>query len=211
LEDWPAPSLIDRVLFENYWPGLVLFGMLALVIGFRALRLRSRRMGAAAALLAIWAAAIVPLTFAVTTTREMLIQQTRDLVVIVMPPLADQQLAPMLTEDVQIGIISEPNDPIATGRDEIVAMANRAQTRYAIEHWSFGRVEARATDPARGESFLRLNTNLSMGQGIAGGTSFPVSSEWLIQWERAKDGRWCVSKVQCVKIAGRNPSRGELP
>jgi len=211
LENWPPPSLIDRVLFENYWPGLVLFGTLAIVIGFRALQLRSRRAGAAAALLAVSAGAIVPLTYAVTTTREALIDRTRTLVETVMPPLATDELTQLLTEDAIVGIASAPDDPVASGRDELVNMAQRAHRRYEFENWSYSRLEARAIDADRGQSFLRLGTNLVMSDGVAAGTAFPVTSEWLIHWTRTKDGPWHVSRVECVKIAGRDPGRGELP
>jgi hypothetical protein len=198
------------VLFESYWPGLVLFGALALIFGFRALQSRNGRLGVAAALAAALAIAVVPLTLVVETTREALIARTRQLVRIAVPdPKIDYDaLTAMTTAEANLLVGKNP-DAVADGREQLLDTARRAERQYRVEHHGIRRVEARRIEPNHGQSFLRLTTALSRSGGA--GLTVGLSTEWLIDWRRDEDQNWRITRITLLTIAGRRASADQLP
>lgn len=199
------------MLFETYWPGLALLGALGLIVGYRALQRRSGRMGLTALLLAASGAALVPLTMLVTTPRESMIEHTRTLVAVAVPPLDEPGLTALLVEQVELRVAGEA-EPAAAGREALIAMADRARRKYRVADASIHRVEAAELEPGRGQSFLRLRTTLAdAGAGIAAGMAIGFPTEWLIDWAADGDGHWRVTGLTLVTLAGRAAGAGDLP
>jgi len=213
MDHWPTVSLLDRLLLEQWWPAVALLGGLALVLSFHALRRRSKPMGATALVFAILAGVAPLIERSVTTTRERLLDATRQLADAAIGPLDEDRLGAMLAEDVAFEV--PPGNPVFTGREEVLDLARRADRRYTFESWSLGGVDAARTSADEAESVAGLSARLKSRDGgsitgIFTGGGFGVPSQWQIVWQRDGD-RWVVSRIVLLQLAGRDAKQGQLP
>ena len=203
--------MIDRLLFESYWPGLMFFAGLGLILGAWAWQYRSKKLGIIALALIAIGACFIPLTAAVTTAREALIARTRLLVTCAVPPLNRDDLTAICDEQVKF-FVAGASPPMLVGRDPLLALAERADAKYDVQSWSIGRLEARKVNSRIGESFLRLRTSLTLSEGIGAGVTFGLPTEWLIRWEKHDDrAPWRVVSIDMLTISGRDASAAQLP
>ena len=210
MDNWPTPSILDRFLFESYWPAAALCAGLALVLGFHALRRRSRGLGVAAVVLVLAAATVPVVARSIVTSRERLMARTADLAKAAIGPLDADQLAAMLDERVVFEV--PRGNPAFEGRDQVIDLARRADRRYRFETWSVGGLDAAKLNNTTGQSVARLSTRLVAkggGDGLLGG-EYSVPTDWLIEWSN-RSGDWRVTRIALTKIAGQDASAGQLP
>lgn len=213
MDHWPSVSLLNRLLLEQWWPAAALLGGLALVLGFHALRRRSKAMGAVALVFAALAAVAPLIERSVTTTREQLIDLTGELAAAAIGPLDEDRLGAMLADDVAFE--APPGNAVYTGREDVLDLARRADRRYTFEQWSLAGVDAARTGAGEAESVAGLSARLRSrgGGGIAdlfAGGDFGVPSRWQIVWQRDGD-RWVVGRIVLLQLAGQDASESVLP
>jgi len=214
MDHWPDASLLSRFLFEQWWPAVLLFGGLGLVIGIRALRHRHRVMGIIAGCLILIAIAVPLVERSAETSREQLMAATFGLAEAAIGPFDADRLEAILTEDVTFEV--PRGNPVFEGRQAVIDLAERADRQYTFERWSLTGLDAAETGSVLGESVTGLSARLSSRGGgggannIFGGSDFGVPSQWQIEWRREGD-RWRVSKIIMVKLAGMDATAGQLP
>jgi hypothetical protein len=213
MDHWPDASLVNRFLFEQWWPAVLLFGGLGLVLAFHALRRRSRALGLIAGACCAAAIVVTVVEHMVETPREQIMAGTVELADAAIGPFDVDRLEAILAEDVTFDV--PRGNPVFEGRQAVVDLANRADQRYTFERWSLSGVDAAKTGPNVGESVTGMSARLSTKGGnaadsIFSGSDFGVPSQWQIEWRR-EGGRWLVSKIIMVKLAGVDATAGQLP
>jgi hypothetical protein len=195
------PPLWENLLLENPWPlalTLVVVAMGLLWHGITRDDKRARRLSpvAAVAAVAIWTTA----TFT-TTTREILIDRTEQLVRATQPPRDVATLTALF--DPQARVLGARGDLWMRSGDKVARELARSCDLFDVRgHWLRMR-GAEVTGPDRGRTRFVVNT--SLGGAFAGR---PVRTQWLLTWKQASDGQWYISTVQWLDLQGGDPPQG---
>lgn len=171
-------------------------------------------MGLIAGAFVVVAVVVAVVEHMVETPREQLMAATFELADAAIGPFDADRLGAILTEDATFEV--PRGNPVFDGRQAILDLAKRADQRYTFERWSLSGVDAAETAPGVGESVTGLSARMSTKGGgnaadsIFSGSDFGVPSRWLIEWRR-EGGRWLVSTIVMVKLAGVDATAAQLP
>jgi len=215
VDDWPAPSLIHSLAFENFWPGLVVFAAVAVMLALTGAPRRSRPMLVAAVVFALLAGANVALAFAVTTIRERSIDLTEQLITAsIRPPdgrLNVDGLESLLDPNVHLEVPA--GHVVVDRRKALIDKVRAANNKYRIDDWKILQLDAMPTGESAGKAYLMLTTSIHMtggGSGMFAGQAQAVPSQWLIEWRQRPAG-WCARRIVLSKVAGSTANAGQLP
>jgi len=213
LPDWPRPSLFHTLMFENFWPGLVVLASVALVLALSGINRRSRPMLIVAAIATVLAGVNVAICYAVTTVREHTMHATGQLIDAAIQSPEDQfdvaGLTGLLAADVQMEVPA--GQVFSTDRETLLGVARAANAMYQVDDWSVVQLDAMPTGESAGKAYLVLSTTIRMtGGGLLAGEPYTVPSQWLIDW-RATSVGWRAERIVLTRVAN-NPARaGQLP
>lgn len=215
MADWPAPSLLHSLAFENFWPGLVVFVALAVVLALSGLTRHSRPMLIGALVFALLAGANAALAFGVTTVRERSIDLTRQIIAAAIRPpdgaLDVEALAALVDPNVRLEVPA--GRLVIARRRALVDKVRAANDKYRVEAWKILQLDAMPIGEHAGKAYVMLNTQIRMtgaGAGLFAGGGQAVPSQWLIEWHRRPDG-WCARRIVLSRVAGASASAGQLP
>jgi len=205
LPDWPSPPLYEVLLLEMFWPGAVVLGVAALMLGWSALRTGCPKRFIPAGICAVLAGGNVLTATLIETPREALRQRDRDLVGAFVrmdrPALAD-----LLAERVRFEIKGDPVADLNT-RDALLAESDDVARRYRITEWGLRRNEAAEVD-GRWRTFMMVQATIRMtGDGAFAGSDMLSVSTWELTWRQAADGVWRLGRVNWLSLNGRTPPR----
>lgn len=204
VEPLPGAPLWARALLEQPW---YLAGALALgaVVVFMLLNQRGRaKLGAGvAAAMVLAGAGVLILGSLVVTQREQMAAASRELVAVTARG-DTSALATMLAPDarlfseIQVAEFRVPEGGF--GRDEILDKVGRWIGDNPISECSVGEVQAETLGPGVGRTQVRVRVVLEKYKVAEG-------SWWRIGWRKSADGRWRVTSIQPLYIAGAGPAR----
>ncbi len=199
--DLDPPPMFELLLFESPWAAITVLVILSGVFSALSRKRRSKLLGVLAAVGLIAACGVYALAWAVTTDRELLIEQTHRLVAATAP--LDQAMLDSLIDPT--AIVSGPDGGRWLGYDQINPRLRGAVKRFGIDSQRVRQVKAHAQDTGWGESTLTVRT-IANGSGIG-----PVNTGWRLTWRRGQDGIWRVVDIRWVLFNGQTVSRGLLP
>lgn len=193
-----------RYLFDNPWPlaGLLVAVAVGLVWWFN--RQGKAKEGVRwAALCGALAAAAVLTGRLVTTQREVLMAQTRQLISVTAK--ADLVvLEPLLAREI---VLTLPGNSAAFSRGQILDLVRKYPGgQYPVESVSIDSVQAVLDGPSIANAQVHVRTSAPEATLY----DFPVGSWWKIGWRRDGD-RWVVSSLQCLQIDGVSPGTSVSP
>lgn len=191
----PKPPALESLLLES--PTLLIVALAAVALaaffGFRA-QGQSSRGSLIAGIALVLAGALFLLSRMVTTPREKMATQTRELV-----RAAAEVDIPALNE------LMVPDARLITGRFRVIAgmdgasreqiiagVEERIGGRYRVDEWAVLKLQATQDGPAVGRTQTQVRVN-------AGGLNF---SWWKIDWRLQEDGQWRVVGIEPLFISG---------
>lgn len=192
----PRPPLLSHHVLEQPWPAagaLVIGGILAAwVLNQRA---RAKAGVVAGAALCLLAGAVLLAGAIITTTRETLIQQTREL--IATTARADTTaLDRLLARDVTFRLFT--TDRRYT-REQLLDLVRRYPGElYPVESHR----EERAAASIDGPNAARTQVRVVTRSAAATLYDLPLGSWWRLDWRRDGDGAWRVTGIECLRIDG---------
>lgn len=193
-----------QYLFDNPWPlaGLLIVAAIGLVWWFN--REAKASQGVRWAGLCIALATAVMLTAnLVTTQREIVIRQTRQLITVTAK--ADlAALEPLLGREIALSL---PGNSAQFSRGQILDLVRKYPGgQYPVESVSINSIQA----VLDGGSIANTQVHVRTRAPEATMYDFPVGSWWKIGWRRDGD-RWVVSSLQCLQIDGVSPGTTVSP
>lgn len=201
MQDTPSiPFLPDPPWLEHYTleqPWFTVVALLALgLIGFALLNRSGRgraamMVGAAGVVLGVGVAALAML---VTTTREQLLDRTREFVDMAATGQVDRVEA-MLASDVTMDIVGDVTAPARARLLQIVREDLNGRWKV-VEH----RI-SRMRSTVDGEAVARTQMRVHVTPEV---TKFPIGSWWIITWrkEAGPTDEWRVWSIQAQQIDG---------
>lgn len=193
------PPLVSHLLFEAPMAlviTLAVVGVALLLHGRR--RLNKRIMGVALIPLAL-AAGVWLTAKIVETPREQLLARNARLVELT-APLDTAQLKAMFAPD---AALTGPNGGQWMTFSRIFAVIENFNRRSAIQNQEITGIAAEAVDGGKGVTEFEVRT------GVAGEYSgMPITTRWLLTWERNGRGEWVVNEVRWLKLQNAEPSMG---
>ncbi len=207
------PPLWQMLMLENFWPGLLVLGAVALTLGLSGLQRGSGRMLLAAAGFALLAGANVLVAQLVTTVREHAIHRTALLIDTAIQdpnrPLDLDALAGLLDPNIVLEVPA--GNTYLDDRRTLLDLAQSTNDRYRIQDYQVVQLDAQQTGERTGQARLLLVTNIRFGGGgMLGGQAQNIPSTWLIEWRRTSAG-WVAQRIVMTKVANRQPRPGDLP
>lgn len=208
MDHWPAPSLIDRLLFENFWPGLLIAAVAGLMLLVYSARMRSRAMLIASAVCLMVGGLFPVASIMVQTDRETLIAHTTRFPAAFVPQLNEPALVALLDENVSFDV--GPATGVRLNRDTLLQQARSVDRAFQLTRAAILSADACSTGPDSGESFLHVRTNIRSDQGLLAAAGQPFNTQWRMEW-RKTDAGWRVTRVVWFKYMGQEPTTGMLP
>lgn len=208
MPDYPRPSLLEVVLFQNPWPGLVVFGLVGLGLGWLALRRRSRRLGIAAALLAAAAGLVPLLSHLVTTPAERLGARSRALVEAVLDN-DEAALRALFAEGVTL---EAPEGRVhSAGRAELIERVKAAHRKYPLVDARMLGANGGRIDGTRARSRLRVATRHEAGGGdFLSGSEMGALTTWRLEW-RTDVEPWRIRRIIWVRLNNSEAHERYIP
>ena len=196
--DLPDPPLVAHLLLENPWPLALTLLALAAVFLIRAHRAQARGPVVGAVLCAGLAIGAWGLAAGVTTQREHLVAQTRELVDSTLP-LDTTVFSSLFAPD---ATLRGPAGERWLSVEQMVA--ELAGSKHRLRSHRVREVQAWVQRPGRALTKLRISTVV----GSTRADDRAVPTEWLITWEPEDSGSWRIERIQWVKLLGQRPWEG---
>lgn len=194
----------EHYLVENPWPlaGLLVVTAVGLIWWFNQQGKAKDGVRWATLCIVVAAAALLAANL-VTTTRETVIAQTRQLIAVTAK--ADvASIEPLLGREI---ILSLPGNSAQFSRGQILDLVRKYPGgQYPVESVSVDSVQA----VLDGGSVANVQAHVRTRVPEATMYDFPVGSWWKIGWRRDGD-RWVVSSLQCLQIDGVGPGTSVSP
>lgn len=189
----PIAPLLERTLFESPWlaaAGLLIVGLVAAWLLAQQGR---RRPALIAAILGPVLAALVVLTATlVTTTRERLISDTREL--IAATAAADiTRLESMLAPDVALRVFWVNRAHPRAELLDLVRQYPGGQT--PVKSWTINQSAASIDGP----NAARTQVHITTRSPSATLYDIPMGSWWRIEWRQSPDQTWSVRGIECLQ------------
>jgi len=196
--DLRDPSFVDRWVLEQPWATASVL-LVAGVLLFWALQQRAKagRGLVALALGALLAAGVVIAGTLIETDRERLTRQTTELVSAV--AASDTATADRLLSDGLI-TLSAGEEVSGFGKPEVMAVV-RGFDGFGLTRWTQQYAGAGMDNRTVGR------TRVTVKVEEAGGQKVFLPSTWEFAWVKHNDGTWKVSRIECLTMFGRPPSR----
>jgi hypothetical protein len=195
----PDPPFFEHILFESPWPLVAALGLVGIVLLIHGTRRGNRRIVLAAAACIVLAACVPALSALVTTTREHLIERTRQLVAAT-APLDLARVRGFVAPGAEL--VGPDGSPWLTA-DDIFRELSSATQRFAIAAQDTSRLAAEEQTPDRGRTSVHVRTTFG-GQSRPS----PIVTDWIFTWARQADGSWRVTRLQWMKLEGSPPPMG---
>lgn len=197
----PSPPPLVHYTVENPWVLAGLLGLVSVVCLYLLLTARAgkhaRAVAVAAAASVFTAVAVILAAQIVTTQREALIQQTRQL--IAATAAADTaELGPMLGSSLALRVLGTS---VALSREQTLDLVRRypgQQTRVDSHTITESQATLDGPNVARTQVHVRVRSNDATLYDV------PVGTWWMIEWRRGEDG-WKVTGLRCLHIDGMSP------
>jgi hypothetical protein len=210
------PPILEHLFLESPWAvtGVLLAGALTVVLISR-LRLNKIKGLCVLAMLGL-AVGVFVLAKAVTTDRERLILNTRQLVSAtgpLDPAELDRLIDPRAT-------VSGSDGTVWLNYDQVRPRLKRVVGKYGVRSQRVREVQAIAHDGGWGESTVIVRTEASGSSGI------PINTGWHLTWEKTQtpqessggksggesgDGNWRVVDIRWMRFNGQEVTQGMLP
>jgi len=193
----PDPPWLEHQLLESPWAAiacLIGFGVILMWV-FRRIEKPKWAWPAMGGALVL-AVGIYISSESVTTTREMLIEQTKTLV----NSAAigdDKSVATLLGEPLAFTVLGQATN--ATTARVLAFVRNDLTTRYKLKEHSVVSTAATVDGGNVARSQVRVRV-------VPEAIGYPNSSWWIIHWRKAGDtGLWRVSQIEAQHIQGAKP------
>jgi hypothetical protein len=204
LSDWPPPPLFESLLFENFWPGVAVFAAAGLMLLLFAWRRRQRSLLIAAFLCDLLLVANILLATFVTTNREALREQNRQLVQAFVANDMNA-LSDIFAEQLQFQILGDPVGSIESS-DDLLQDAERVNRQYQIDQWSLRRNAAAEVD-GQWRSYMMVDCQVTLtGSGVMAGQTIPTQTEWQLTWRQEGD-HWRLAVIDWLSLNKQDPPR----
>ena len=197
--DIPPPPLWQLLLFEQPWPLVIVLLVSAVLLRHAARQRNQPRMGHVGFGLAVAAGAVFALAWLVTTDREMLERQTREVVAATESPTDLATLDRLLSPD---AVLTGPGNEIWMEMSAIRRQLEQLGERFPIEQQVIRDIGAQVIDARRGRSAFDLRTYSPHQPGV------PYRSVWTLHWHRQDNGDWQIVQVQWEQFMNRPPGHG---
>ncbi len=195
----PNPPFFEHYLFEAPGTLATMFALVGLVLFIQGTRRLNRRVVIAAGVSVALAGGVVLLAFWITTTREMLIAQTREMIAAT-APLDLSRLRRYVAPGAQL---LGPDGSPWLSSDEIFNELASATQRFSIVAQDARRLQAETSTPNIGRTSAHIRTTFG-GQS----SSSPVVTDWIFTWEMQPDGLWRITQFQWMLLQGSPPPIG---
>lgn len=196
LADLPASPAFDRWVLEQPLPVAAVCGVLGIAVGLMLARRGEHRRGMVAGIVLVLAgAAVLAAGALVETTRERLSATTAELVRCAFA--ADAERAETLIAD-SLVVASAGDAFESLSKDDLVG-AIRGFEAFGTEEWSH-RPRGASID---GEGIGRTQSTIRVKAVYLGNQTMP--STWEFTWKRQPDGRWLLTRLECVSMWGQPP------
>jgi len=193
--------MLEHLFLESPWPviGVCAIACVVLLLIWR--QRRQKLLGLLSLIPVLIAAGVWFLAGTVTTDREQLIQDTRDLVAATAPldPAAlDRLIDPAAT-------VSGPDGTVWLASGQLRPRLHSALDRVSLNSQRTRGIQAIAHDTGWGESTVTVRTD------HAGGS--PVNTGWRLTWQRVpgEEGSWRVVDIRWLRFQGLEVQRGMMP
>lgn len=191
------PPFVQNLLFENPWPLVIVFLLTGVTIVFASRgRGGSRPMGIAGLLFAA-ALGVYALTSLVTTTREQLAEQTRELVRRAGTG-SSASLGQLFAEH---AVLAGPDgtvwvNPLSAILTEYEGVVRRHTMTHTIRS-----IDAEHTGGNRGRTLLLVSSRVHELERA-------IPTQWLFVWQRDDDGTWRVIEANFLRFGTHPPTQG---
>lgn len=179
--DWPNPPLLQNLLLEE--PGVLcaLVGVASLVLLILGWHWGYRKLIGSASVGFALVGAVYALSLGVTTTREELMNLTRELVANT-APMDWPRLRALLDDELTL---HGPDGQLWLESPDVMLELEEAAHRLSIQSQQILALKAVADDSGSGRTLLSLKTTMGFEFGDG-----PIKTLWMIQWRRADDAPW---------------------
>lgn len=195
-----SPPMLQVLLFESPWALMVVFTVTGLILLSAGQKRHNKglMLGAAGAL--VLAVGAYLLASSVTTDREQLKQETRDLVAAT-APLDNAALNRLLAPNVTV---TGPTGDVWVKAGQVLPRVQHVLQSNPLNSQSIRSLDAAAHDNGWGESAVTVHTDINGGNSLNTG--------WLLTWEKAPgEGTWRVVDIRWMRFNGVETPRAMLP
>lgn len=195
----PDPPFFEHHLLESPWALAATLALIGVVLFVHGARRLNRRVVIVAGVSMLLGIGVVVLATFVTTTRELLIARTREMIAAT-APLDLPRLRGFVASGAQL---VGPDGSPWLDAEEIFRELESATHRFSIVAQDAGRLTAETPAPTLGRTSLHVRTTF-------GGRppSAPIATDWVFTWEKQTDGRWRVTRLQWMLLQGSPPPIG---
>jgi hypothetical protein len=183
---------MSDLLFDTPWwlpTTLILVGAILLVSGNRRQKAAVRNAGAGLIALAL---AVMLISYLVETDKEKCLRQTRETVKAVQS--GDwARLSALLDSNASLDVTSTT---IFSNRDDLVAGAQEAASRYGLKSVTILSIQARQTQSVVMVDFDALTVQTET-------MDRPLPSSWEFEWLR-RGAAWQLDRITCLKVDDLN-------
>jgi len=193
--------MYEHLFLESPWPVMVVGAVASLVLLFLWRQRRKNSLGLLSLVPILFAVGVWFLAGAVTTDREQLIQDTRDLVAATSPldsAALDRLIDPAAT-------VSGPDSSVWLASGQLRPRLNTVLNRVTLNSQRTRGIQAIAHDTGWGESTVTVRSDISGGS--------PVNTGWLLTWHRGEgpNDTWRVVDIRWLRFQGLEVQRGMMP
>ena len=195
------PPMLEHLFLESPWPVMAVCAVACGVLLFIWTQRRRRKFGLFSLVPILIAVGVWFLAGSVTTEREQLIQDTRDLIAATAPldwAVLDRLMDPSVT-------VSGPDGSIWLASGQLRPRLDSALSRVNVNSQRPRGIQAIAHDTGWGESTVTVRTD------PAG--SNPINTGWRLTWHRGPgdDDAWRVVDIRWLRFQGLEVQRGMMP
>ncbi len=196
-----SPSLFDVLLFESPWAVMIVCLVAALILFMSGQRRQKTGLLIAGFVAVAIAGGVYLLSNLVTTDREQLMTNTRNLVQATAP--LDSAVLNRLVD--LNAVVTGPNGGVWVNAGDVLPRLNSVANRRAIASQSIRYLDAIAHEGNWGESVVTVHTEAGTGSG-------QVNTGWRLRWERnGDDGAWRVVDIRWMRFNGVETPQSILP
>ncbi len=195
------PPMLEHLFLESPWPVMAVCAVACGVLLFLWQQRRKKIMGLLALAPVLIAGGVWFLAGAVTTGREQLIGDTRDLVAATAPldsAALDRLIDPAAT-------VSGPDGSVWLASGQLRSRLNSVLNRVTLNSQRTRDIQAIAHDTGWGESTVTVRSDFSSGPA--------VNTGWHLTWQRGSvtNDAWRVVDIRWLLFQGQEVPRGMMP
>lgn len=211
--DLDSPPILDQLLLESPWAVIVTCLVVGVILFTTGQRRRKRGLQFGSGIAFGVALGAYALAGMVTTAREQLIIDTRDLVAATAPldmPVLNRLIDPNV-------VVTGPDGAVWLEAGRVIPRLERVLENITINSQDARRIQAVAHDETWGESVVTVRTDAN-GSGVG-----PINTGWRLSWQRTHEsgssigeasgawGGWRVVDIRWMRFNGLDTPRAIMP